>query len=122
MILKQLSTGTNSGWLPIHEAAQIGNIGCVEIFLEHGIDINVTTTKSNSTPLHAAVDFQRVDVVKMLLQKGAKTTIKNKNGLTPFGLAKTCMPSGIYGKFQSKEKVKEIVKLLNEAETRSQEC
>jgi ankyrin repeat protein len=119
---KQLSIGTKSGWLPIHEAAQFGKIGCVEIFLERGIDINATTIKSNSTPLHAAVDFERVDVVKMLLERGAKTTIKDKNGLTPFGLAKMCTPSGIYRKYHSSEKAKEIVKLLSEAEARSQEC
>ena len=48
----------------------------------------VTTANNNGrTPLNSASDSGHVDVVKLLLEKGADMTVTNNGGWTPLNLA-----------------------------------
>jgi len=78
------------------------NMALMDVLLEHGADVNaqVTGTKTWSmriarapstnegfTALHAAAQSGRTDLVRYLLDKGAKTEIVNSDGHKPIDLA-----------------------------------
>ncbi|KAI6655804.1 Protein fem-1-like protein B isoform X1 [Oopsacas minuta] len=67
-------------------AALGGNVNIVSELLEAGANINHSNSR-NSTPLTAACDHNRREVIKCLLNKGAKTSIANQVGQTPFMVA-----------------------------------
>ncbi len=57
-----------------------GDFKTVKRLIELGADINA---KSNGmTPVMYAAKFNRLDVLKMLVAKGAKTNIKSNKGMT----------------------------------------
>lgn len=60
----------------------------VDILLDNNADVNIPDL-DNLTPLHMAVMFRNVDLVKKLLEKGADKNIRNKDGKRPIDLAKT---------------------------------
>jgi ankyrin repeat protein len=45
-------------------------------------------TKDGKTALHYAVEAGRLDVVKLLIENGAKIDIKDKKGYNPLRIAK----------------------------------
>ena len=55
--------------------------------MEHGCDINAQGTGNGYTPLHDAVWADNGEAVNLLLDKGAKTNLKGKDGLTPYAKA-----------------------------------
>jgi ankyrin repeat protein len=73
---------TGSG--AIHKAAEKGRIDVLEMFLQHGADLNeywsgqLTTGRDfrGGTPLHMAVSHDQVQTVKWLLEHGADPNIK----------------------------------------------
>lgn len=77
------------GETALYEAIQTGNYKVVEIILNTGVNVNQRTnfpsTTGNITPLIAAAEKNRLDMVKLLVEKGAKieTTYgaENKNAL-----------------------------------------
>ncbi len=50
-------------------------------------DINAATAREHITALHAAVAYERLDILQMLLQRGADTERLMKPGLTPLSAA-----------------------------------
>ncbi|MEN8147848.1 MAG: ankyrin repeat domain-containing protein, partial [Campylobacterota bacterium] len=66
---------------PIHKAAADGNIRAVKFELFDGIDINLQN-KHGQTALILAVYNEHLDMVELLLRKGAKTNIEMNNGQT----------------------------------------
>ena len=60
-------------------AAQYGYAYAVELLLDAGADPNRFTEKghSHSTPLHQAAGNGHLDVVKLLVERGAKTDVKD---------------------------------------------
>jgi ankyrin repeat protein len=79
----------------------LGNV--TQLLLDRGADINARTNDS-WTPLHTAVHYGYIEVVRVLLEHGADVGSEDKQGKTPFTLAK----EGHY----------EIMKLLLEHGTR----
>ncbi len=72
---------------PLHVAAQFNNSSEVPSWLlDHKVDINARNDKGN-TALHLAADTDRLAVAELLLKKGANTSIKNNDGMTPLMLA-----------------------------------
>ena len=60
----------------------------VSLLLDKGLNINQQDTLGN-TPLHAAVTRRRnTQIIKLLSQKGADPSIKNKAGLTAYDIAR----------------------------------
>ena len=53
----------------------------VDLFLEAGMSVNVVTPEG--TPLLAAAAAGNAEIVKLLVEKGAKVNEKDKDGMTP---------------------------------------
>ncbi|KXZ44824.1 hypothetical protein GPECTOR_62g939 [Gonium pectorale] len=76
------------GAFPLHDACSLddGAVSEVRALLLGGYDIN-TKANDGTSALHKAVDLGKVDVVKLLLQKGADLESQNQTGMTPFDVA-----------------------------------
>ncbi|XP_072397456.1 uncharacterized protein [Diabrotica undecimpunctata] len=74
-------------------ASQRGLLSVIMEFVRRGVDINVHSTKGH-TLLHAACQFGQIEVVRYLLQNGAKVNSKSQpNDTTPIYFAvKHCHP------------------------------
>ena len=57
-----------------------------EYFIKQGVNINVRNKQGN-TPLHIAVDYDRLDELKLLLKLGADPNVQNKQGQPPRSFA-----------------------------------
>ena len=82
----------------LHYATGKGDVRSVELFIEHGVDVNVQAPPSppdriafrvtdwvgGSTPLHVAVRTPfNYECTRVLLNHGADVTLKDKDGKTP---------------------------------------
>ncbi len=54
--------------------------------LDGGMDVNAEDDQ-HRTPLHAAAEWGRIEVVRLLLEAGAEPNAVDLNGVTPTGLA-----------------------------------
>ncbi len=74
-----------------------GNFEAAKEFVALGANVNEVDEEKN-TPLHIvlmakpATDDEKIDIVKTLIEKGAKTNMKNKDGKTPEDLVKKESP------------------------------
>jgi ankyrin repeat protein len=76
---------TNSwGATPLYLAVLNSHKSLVEYLVAKGARVNISTTgKESWTPLHKAADLGQLDVVKLLLEKGADLEAKTQWGGTP---------------------------------------
>ena len=70
----------------IFEACRSGKLSSVAYLIRSGTDIEQSTDLGNR-PLHLAVNYGKVDIVRFLVNQGAKKDVKNFNGETPYDLA-----------------------------------
>jgi len=78
--------GTSS--VTIFEAAKLGDVSAVRRLLdENGSLVNLPDTGFGATPLHWAALRGHVEVVRVLLEKGADASIRNTDGETPLQVA-----------------------------------
>ncbi|CAL2102274.1 Ankyrin repeat protein [Tenacibaculum sp. 190130A14a] len=63
-----------------------GNFEAVKAMIENGTNINRKST--GLTPLMFAARYNRVDILKLLIEKGAKLKVKSDNGYTALDYAK----------------------------------
>lgn len=68
---------------PLIDASFFGRISCVELLLEHGIDVD-TKDGRGSTALLYATQRSHVDVINLLLKYGADPSVVNQDGETIF--------------------------------------
>jgi len=74
--------------LNLQMAAKYGCFAIMHVLLTTGkADVNKFDSIRGNTALHFAVYFKQLEMVKMLIEFGAKI-IKNKQGLTPVDIAK----------------------------------
>jgi ankyrin repeat protein len=81
----------DKGETPLHLVSQ-GNynsqehgVGIASLLLEHGVDVDVRT-KDEWTPLHFAAFNGRIEVVRVLLDRGANANAEDDQGETPLHL------------------------------------
>ncbi|EAX97558.1 hypothetical protein TVAG_006890 [Trichomonas vaginalis G3] len=60
----------NSGWTPLHVAAEKNCFECVILLTLFGADVNAKDDE-NYTPLHYAADYERKEIVEFLISHGA---------------------------------------------------
>jgi ankyrin repeat protein len=96
-------TGLAAQW----SAGPAANLELMDLFLQHGADVNAQVTGTNTyslrvarapsanegkTALHVAAESGNADLVRYLLQKGAKTNIVDAGGKKPIDLLKGPAP------------------------------
>jgi ankyrin repeat protein len=73
---------------PLVSAAEEGHLPAVELLLAHGAKVNGGIGETRKTALSAAVSNEHVDIVRLLLSKGADPTIRNWDGWTILQIAR----------------------------------
>ncbi|KAM8920723.1 ankyrin repeat and SOCS box protein 2 isoform 2-T2 [Pelodytes ibericus] len=71
------------GWLPIHEAAYYGSLGCLKILLKAFPSTIDQRTLKEETPTYIATIRGHLDCLHFLLKSGAEPDIANKARETP---------------------------------------
>ena len=77
------------GYSPLQVAASCKKVelSCIEQLLQKGADVNYKSKSNGFTSLHYATSSGSVDVVKLLLDKGADINALDNKGTTPLMLA-----------------------------------
>jgi ankyrin repeat protein len=70
------------------EAAKAGDVSAVQASLKQNKDANLSDP-DGTTPLHWAVQQERLDIVQALISAGANVNAKNRYATTPLALAAT---------------------------------
>ncbi|RLN63687.1 hypothetical protein BBJ29_005659 [Phytophthora kernoviae] len=73
------------GCTAIYYAAANGHVDVMQVLLSFGGDPNIASIRRS--PLHCAVEWHRVECVKLLIQHSASRDSTDKNGLTPSEVA-----------------------------------
>lgn len=68
------------------EAAYRNNLITAKYLIDKGGDINAVHYNNGYTALHYAAEYKCLDLIKLLVSKGAKKLIYNDEGLTPYGI------------------------------------
>ena len=72
----------------LHCACKKGLVDVIEYLLDNKLDINAVTD-NGSTPLHIAIKKKHAEAAKILVNRGADTTIQDKAGKTAFDYDKS---------------------------------
>lgn len=71
----------------MHYVARRNSVGCVELLLENGADVDAKNDKGK-TPLHLASIWGFSDNVRLLLNEGADMYIEDNSGKTPVDVSR----------------------------------
>lgn len=89
-------TGYTALMMACHDAKQFvevesnedDRLACILSLIKHGADIN-TQDVNDDTALHLAIKFNQKKIVATLIEHGARVTIRNKQGMDAFAIAKS---------------------------------
>ncbi|MHC0448032.1 ankyrin repeat domain-containing protein [Flavobacterium sp. 3-218] len=70
---------------PFHLAVSKGDIEAVKKFIMYGTNVNKMV--NNMTPLMLAARFNYCEIIKILIENGADSSIENSHGLTALNYA-----------------------------------
>lgn len=68
---------------PLAGASLKGQFAAVKLLLSHGAELNPSSNRSSSSPLHQACRNNDIDMVQYLLQQGAQVDIVDSYKVTP---------------------------------------
>ena len=77
----------SEGWTPLHYAAQRGCVEVAQVLLDYGADVNMPD-QSHWTALHLSAFYEHLQVVDILLRRGANPHARTIEGHTPFEVTK----------------------------------
>ena len=68
-----------TGWIPLHEACNFGNVEVVEELLKNGARVNDQPSGKcdKITPIHDSANNGHLDVMKVLIEYGANVLLKD---------------------------------------------
>ena len=79
----------DDGWSALHLAAHYGHRDVVEALLAAGADVDTAARNEiGNTPLMAALAGRRLDIARILLERGAEPRRKDQSGLDAMTVAK----------------------------------
>ncbi|KAH9997429.1 ankyrin repeat-containing domain protein [Russula compacta] len=64
---------------PLHAASYRGHLDAASLLLDHGADLNMAAHQGTQTPLCSAYDGRRLEVMRLLLERGANVDVKYDN-------------------------------------------
>ena len=74
--------------IPIHEAAEKGDLETIKKHIAAKTDINSQDGKDGETPLHRAISRGQTEAVKLLIESGADVNIgRKRDGQAPLEMA-----------------------------------
>ena len=82
-----LAVEPRTGAVALHKAAQSGNTDVIGLLLDHGAFIDQQGAVLGHTPLMDAVVYKQEKAVRLLLNRGARTTVRNHWQQTALELA-----------------------------------
>ena len=74
------------GWSLLHLACSLGELGAVEMLLQHGAEVGGSDRRGRAA-LHIALLFESVSTAKLLLTRGAKAGARDLRGRTALDAA-----------------------------------
>ncbi|XP_061857831.1 nuclear factor NF-kappa-B p100 subunit isoform X2 [Colius striatus] len=76
------------GLLPVHLAVKAKSLGCLDLLVRKGADVNAVERQGGRTPLHLAVEMENLNMATHLVKKlGAAINSRTFAGNTPLHLA-----------------------------------
>lgn len=86
MLLRKTWSKFKDGETPLYQALYVGNEAMAKYLICDGADLNITVDNKN-TILHAAAHGSCLDIIKMMIGRGAKVDMRGCNGETPLHVA-----------------------------------
>ncbi|XP_076873731.1 ankyrin repeat and SOCS box protein 2 [Brachyhypopomus gauderio] len=80
---KKLTEANKEGWIPLHECAYYGHVGCLKVLFEAKPETINSRTLRNQTPLLLAVGRKHLACAQYLLENGADPNLANNEWETP---------------------------------------
>ena len=77
----------SSGLFALHWAARLNQVSLAQVLLDYGADLESVHPPTFSTPLKCAVFFGHIDMVRYLVQRGARLDNRGGGSTTPLELA-----------------------------------
>ena len=68
---------------PLHKAIEINDHQAVKLLINNGANVDLASSKNGWTPLITAIYFNRVDMVRFLLESGADVLKSDEHGWAP---------------------------------------
>jgi ankyrin repeat protein len=79
-----IHTYSSDGWTYLHRAARLGSVDVALLLLGYGAEVNARAhNELANTPILCAVIGAHIDLVKLLLARGADVNLANSAGATP---------------------------------------
>ena len=89
-------------WVPLHYVSMANIPEVVKVLLANNCPVDIRA-EDGTTPLHIAAAFGSINVIKMLIEKGADTCLKNNKGKTFWDLASQELKTAVIKKIRNNE-------------------
>jgi ankyrin repeat protein len=86
---EKINTHTESGATALYVASQSGHLRIVELLVENGADLDVVEKCAGCSPLITAIAYEKTQVARFLVERGAAVNLKQADGDTALMAAAT---------------------------------